>query len=183
MIAITHVDQLLAFHDISFVEVAYATILGRPADSEGKQFYSMRLRSGVSKSHIICELAESDEAKKYASGLAGLQDLIRTMSGPSSRGIRSLMPRIARIEQQGNRLENELGRLVELLVGGEKLPGEYDMRAERYARGSKLAAALGIKVDSKVASSAQYEDVSNLSSHARHVLAQLKAAPVIIREP
>jgi FkbM family methyltransferase len=107
---INHVNQLLELYDITFVRAAYQCLLGRAADDMGEGFYLARLRSGIAKADIIFEISQSDEGKRVDVNLAGLREFVSAHPPVGSRGFRSAILRLTRIEHQVNRLENELAR-------------------------------------------------------------------------
>ena len=70
-------DELLSYHDREFLVCAYSTVLGREPDPEGLRYYLNRLRSGVSKSQTVVQLALSDEREGVTKArLPGLSNLI-----------------------------------------------------------------------------------------------------------
>lgn len=71
------VAELLLLADERFVRGAFLTLFGREPDADGGGYYLKRLRSGVSKSEIIAELAGSDEARAKAVDLSGLAEITR----------------------------------------------------------------------------------------------------------
>lgn len=56
-------QELLAFSDADFVDVAYRTILRRPPDEAGRQHYVRWLRSGATKVDIMADLRWSAEGR------------------------------------------------------------------------------------------------------------------------
>ena len=60
------VNTLSAVSDDGFVCKGYTTVLGRPADSTGLRNYVARLQSGVQRTQVWSELANSDEAKRFS---------------------------------------------------------------------------------------------------------------------
>jgi FkbM family methyltransferase len=75
-IALT-LPELLARYDQDFVECAYRTLLGRAPDPEGMSYYLGRTRDGVSKMQIVVQLAKSEEGKRCATKLTGLENALR----------------------------------------------------------------------------------------------------------
>lgn len=69
------VGALSGLGDDAFVQRAYATLLGRPADPTGLRDYLARLRAGVPRLQIWSELASSEEAKRF---------VMRPVSRPAS---------------------------------------------------------------------------------------------------
>ena len=110
------IDELLALHDESFVRMAYVTLLGRPPDNEGHDFYVQRVRSGVSKLVIVKEMALSDEGKKKKVKLAGLDEAVRNWRAAPPRFLDRVVHRLVGhslepAEAASRRLENALYRL------------------------------------------------------------------------
>ncbi|MFM0616627.1 FkbM family methyltransferase [Paraburkholderia nemoris] len=66
--------ELLSLSDKAFVRATFRTVLGREADETGINYYLNRLSSGYSKTHILKDIARSDEAKARA-GYAELTTL------------------------------------------------------------------------------------------------------------
>ncbi len=64
--------SLLRRHDQDFIESAYRTILRRPADPEGRDFYLGRLRTGEPKLQLLVELSDSPEARLAGPPMHGL---------------------------------------------------------------------------------------------------------------
>jgi FkbM family methyltransferase len=94
---IRHVDQLLRFEGVDFVEAVYRTLLQRSSDPVGLKYYVRRLRAGKSKAQIIVAIALSNEAKQRGVALPGLNELIAARPQPR-RGWRRLFSRPARGE-------------------------------------------------------------------------------------
>lgn len=69
--------DLLLLVDERFVRGVFLTLLGREPDAEGGGYYLKRLRSGVSRSEILAELAGSDEARAKGVELPGLAEIVR----------------------------------------------------------------------------------------------------------
>jgi len=59
-----NLKALMKYDDDTFVELAYQLILHRAPDTEGKQYYLGRLRSGISKSRVLSQLLSSNELNK-----------------------------------------------------------------------------------------------------------------------
>jgi len=72
-----HVRDLLRLYDEQFVHAAYMGVLRRHPDSEGRDYYLGRLRSGVDKLEILNQLRSSREGRPQANVLAGLDDAIQ----------------------------------------------------------------------------------------------------------
>lgn len=75
--AASTLNELLALQDRSFISCAYQTLLGRAPDHEGLTYYLGRIRSGISKISILGQLRLSNEGKRSAVNLPGLDDTIR----------------------------------------------------------------------------------------------------------
>ena len=56
--------ELLSSDNEEFVRLAYLTVLGRPADTEGEAYYTDRIRRGHTKMEVLDQLRKSDEAKR-----------------------------------------------------------------------------------------------------------------------
>lgn len=69
--------ELLRLQDKDFISCAYQTLLGRAPDHEGLTYYLGRIRSGISKISILGQLRLSNEGKRCAVSLSGLDDAIR----------------------------------------------------------------------------------------------------------
>lgn len=69
--------ELLQLQDRDFISCAYQTLLGRAPDHEGLTYYLGRIRSGISKISILGQLRLSNEGKRCAVNLPGLDDAIR----------------------------------------------------------------------------------------------------------
>ena len=82
------ISALLRLEGRSFVESAYATLLGRPADESGLASYTASLESGVEKSEIVRALATSPEGRARTIKPAGLDALLA-----QSRGKRAWLKR------------------------------------------------------------------------------------------
>jgi FkbM family methyltransferase len=70
------VTDLLNLYDEQFVHAAYRSILGRRPDPEGFQYYSNRVRQGVSKLDIIRQLCSSNEAKSKSVPLIQVDEVL-----------------------------------------------------------------------------------------------------------
>lgn len=70
-------SQLLDLDGAAFIETAYRLLLLRTPDAEGQTYYQARIRSGVPKMQVLCELAGSKEGSKIQACLPGLRSAIR----------------------------------------------------------------------------------------------------------
>ena len=81
------VGDLLALDGPSFVSEAYRQILGREPDADGMRHYGTRLASGIRKEQILADLRCDPEGQAFASAVAGLDDLVRSVqSGSRTNG-------------------------------------------------------------------------------------------------
>lgn len=70
--------ELLDHSGEAFVRAAYVTLLGREPDPDGLDLYLDRLARNPHRELVIAALAASDESRRFAPGLPGLQRLVRT---------------------------------------------------------------------------------------------------------
>ncbi len=103
--AATTVEMLLALHDQQFVQCAYRTLLGRPADVAGLENYLGEMRNGVSKPQIVVELSSSAEGRQRTHRLPGLDSFIEGHARRRSSLMSRLLKRLGgtsaeSIEQQ-----------------------------------------------------------------------------------
>lgn len=68
--------ELVCLHDEAFIQAAYESLLGRPADEAGLAYYLARLRTGYSKLSILRQLRSSEESRQYAHGIADLDKVL-----------------------------------------------------------------------------------------------------------
>jgi hypothetical protein len=71
--AATDLDSLLALQGRDFVAHAYATLLRRPADNAGLEFYAGQLRDGIDKLDVLRSLSISPEGRARDVHLPGLE--------------------------------------------------------------------------------------------------------------
>jgi glycosyltransferase involved in cell wall biosynthesis len=67
------VRQLLGLNDDAFIDSAYLTLLGRPADEAGRAHYADALSMGESKLRIVVQLHESKEGRAFDAQIEGLK--------------------------------------------------------------------------------------------------------------
>jgi Domain of unknown function (DUF4214) len=108
------VDQLLELSDLPLVEALYARLLRRKAEPEELEFYVRRLRSGYGKNQLIVDFAALPEAIAKGHALAGLQQYVARQRRHRHSFWR-LLGRGRQYESQLNRLENNLGRVLQEL--------------------------------------------------------------------
>lgn len=70
-------SELLDLRGRPFLEAAYLSILGRPADPEGVTFYLSALERGMSKTTILGALRSSAEGRAYGMNLPGMNRIQR----------------------------------------------------------------------------------------------------------
>jgi Domain of unknown function (DUF4214) len=107
-----NIDQLLRLNDATFITGVYQALLGRSPDPAGMHYYLGRLRAGHSKSSILVQIADSNEARALAIDLPGLDELSLNQK-KSSHWFWGTFSRSHRIERQTYLLENELAHLAE----------------------------------------------------------------------
>lgn len=106
--SIHHVDDLLALNDAAFIEAAFSLLLGRAGDEGGLLHYGEALRAGTTRRAMLAELSGSEEARAHGADIEGLDAFIAgRVEAPIERVL----------EQRLSKLENDLGRLVQTLVG------------------------------------------------------------------
>jgi hypothetical protein len=129
-------DQLLRLNDTTFVAGVYQALLGRSPDPEGMHYYLGRLRAGYSKSSIIVQIADSNEARVLAVNIPGLNEL-RFNQKKSSHWFWGILSRNHRIERQTFLLENELAHLAEQCQRIEQAVYQQSMTLNLLAKESK----------------------------------------------
>jgi hypothetical protein len=108
------VQELLLLHDVVFINSAYWAVLGRQPDQGGRADYLGQLRAGTAKEEILVALARSDEGRRVAATLNGLDKILAAYR--ASRF--SLPQRIMRRLLKGTSadLERSFRRLESLMV-------------------------------------------------------------------
>lgn len=79
------VHQLMAYHDGAFIQVAYASLLGREPDPQGFEHYLELLHQGRSKAEILGAIRDSEEGRArgiQVDGLAARARLARLFKKP-----------------------------------------------------------------------------------------------------
>jgi hypothetical protein len=82
------IETMLALQGRDFVAHAYATLLRRPADSAGLEFYLGQLRDGVDKLEVLRALATSAEGRARYVELPGLEERIASRGSALRRVLR-----------------------------------------------------------------------------------------------
>ena len=70
------IAELLKYDGYQFIEIVYLTLLKRPPDSTGGQFYLDRLADGISKIQILNEIGASEESTGDVVSNMGLVELL-----------------------------------------------------------------------------------------------------------
>lgn len=157
--ASTH--DLLAMHDVAFVQAAYRVLLGREADDSGLAAFVKQVRHGDDKALVVMRLAQSDEGRQRRVSLDGLEELLRTHAPqqrswpvralrrlshtfvrpaqePLERTLRVLDNRLYRIELA---LEHQSGKLHHLREASSQMAVSLAMLKGRNAGGATDDAA------------------------------------------
>jgi Domain of unknown function (DUF4214) len=71
-----HINDFMHLHDKAFVNAAYLAILRRQPDPAGAEYYSNRIRSGVSRQNILAQLLQSPEGRNYKTEIRGLSNYV-----------------------------------------------------------------------------------------------------------
>jgi GT2 family glycosyltransferase len=87
----TDLATLLALDGRTFVAHAYATLLCRPADSAGLEFYAGQLRDGIEKLEVLRSLSISPEGRARDVRLPGLEQQISARGNAAVRLFKRLM--------------------------------------------------------------------------------------------
>jgi hypothetical protein len=126
------IDELLALADGEFVMASYRFVLGRDADTGGREHYVARLRSGEPKVDIVAALRHSPEGEERA----------RSLRGAGGAPAVELLDRA--IARQAWARVPLIGTLLAAILGLEA----YSPAARRMRRtenvGARTAAALGL---------------------------------------
>ena len=99
MTAAPALSNLLELEDGQFVQCAYLTLLGRPADNVGLTHFLARLRADVPKLNILEELLNSPEAAGRPTELPGLRAAIKeareALIRPTAAAAQTIVPKAA----------------------------------------------------------------------------------------
>jgi len=96
------VNDLMAFHDATFISVAFESILGRKPDPQGFRHYLSKLHQGDSKAEILGEMLASAEGQSRGAQVKGLE-------------LRYRLARIGRLPF--------IGKLAQIAMAVWQLPG------------------------------------------------------------
>jgi hypothetical protein len=86
-------DDLMQRSGADFIDAAYAFVLGRTPDDQGRAFYTAEVQGGASKDSIIRALAESPEAKARGRDFSDVLTKLMGRSGTSRSRLWSLLER------------------------------------------------------------------------------------------
>ncbi|MCW2349284.1 MULTISPECIES: glycosyltransferase [unclassified Sphingobium] len=100
---ISSVYDILELYDQTFVNAAFESVLGRPADVKGMRHYLFLLRSGVDRRQLLADLSNSKEGREYNASLPGLKAEIRPFNG-LRRATTALKSRLNRSKSQATRI-------------------------------------------------------------------------------
>ena len=152
-------DGLLRRQDSEFVRCAYLTLLKRPPDPSGFDYYLGRLRDGSPKLEILHEIRHSLEARAAAVDVPGLRRAIQCHRASRLPFVGLLVRLMARvepasttgtrirvIEQQAFRAEVQIGARLDRLEarinelhGLAAAQGEHGPRDEQHGPGRRTA--------------------------------------------
>lgn len=117
-------SELLALHDVGFVQAAYRLLLGREADDSGLASFVGQVRQGDDKAQVLWRLAQSDEGRQHQTQLDGLDELLRNCAPRSRPFAVRLLQRLGRgmlrpanepLERMLRVLDNRLYRIERAL--------------------------------------------------------------------
>ena len=189
--AASTLDELLAYHDQSFVVCAYHTLLGRAPDPEGLGYYLGRLRTGVSKIQLLAQLRLSKEGKAHAAELPGLEaaiqrhqrgqypligGLFRRLNGgegnhPTERKLRGIENQLIFLSNESNRRFDQLDTALACLHHVVVQQTQSVISALGVASVDTPGTASSSPVQSPVP-----DGLKHLSPNAREIYFQLKTA-------
>ena len=163
------IDALMSLHDEDFVDGVYATLMGRPADAEGRAHYTEQLRRGVAREDIIAIFAASAEGRRIGANLPGLaailerpratppgrlqrylQRAITAAIEPLAARSRAIENRVYRIDKTAESTARQLGPLVE---HGRQLSARVDLLVQSsVTRSNRMNESVDAMVQAMVAS-------------------------------
>lgn len=112
-------EELLKFDDETFLRLAYNAVLGREVDKSGLSTYLRRLRRGYDKVKILNELRGSEEGRRQAFEIVGLEEVGTIERSLLARTLHFLgrpVPRVENDERRVQRIEEQVRRLQHYLV-------------------------------------------------------------------
>ncbi len=128
IVAVSSLDELLAYHDADFVHCAYITLLGRIPDPEGMRYYLGRLRAGHAKIAILKQMVSSSEGKKHDWQVAGLKQAFTQYRRKKMPIIGVLFQKNDDIYLQVNRLESQIAiQTINISQQFEKIEAELGL--------------------------------------------------------
>jgi hypothetical protein len=77
---VPHVSHFLQYYDEDFVRVVYSFYLGREPDAAGLQYYTDRIRHGVSRQQILIDIARSGESRRRGRRALGERAVSRALA-------------------------------------------------------------------------------------------------------
>lgn len=161
----------MRLHDETFVESAYWTLLGRPADPEGLVHYRTHLRRGVSKAQLLWELRHSREGNSHTARLDGLEQLLRRHRRTRWLVVGPLFALLTGAESQGRRARQKRA-IVNAIWAVEQ---ELGQRIDRLEARVEALAAYGSDPANRARSSSIMPDSGIMTRRARDLLTRLKA--------
>jgi hypothetical protein len=167
-------DRLLGLDDEEFVSAAYRTILRRAPDPVGLANYLEQVRSGVSKSQIVEELARSPEASRLAVDSSRFIQLRRPPHSFWNKWIRRLL------HSSQETTERQLRIIANRNYRLEKAVALQDKRLkETLSLALELSAHLANITDISMAldgSERKRDQIVRLRPTLAHTVGELKAA-------
>lgn len=110
------VDMLFKYYDRTFVRLSYLLIFNREPDLIGENYYLDRLRSGISRVHILDQMIKSSEKKTDIKEIKGLSELIakyQVEKVPVVGHLVGFLRFLFNYNRRINKLENIVGALGE----------------------------------------------------------------------
>lgn len=155
----SRIFALMKLDDETFVNEAYALLLGRHPDSEGFMYYIERLHSGISKRKIILQLLKAPEAAvrkeadldfsrevdEWQKKTASIKDILKSIpnifgkkeySSKSERNMNKLIGQISIIATSQARMSDEISALRATILNGVDTKPQHcaDHQMSRQAR-------------------------------------------------
>jgi len=163
------VQQLVALNDDAFIDSAYLTLLGRPADETGRAHYADALRLGESKLRIIAQLHDSKEGRAFDAQIEGLKQarLLARLSR-FSFGINSWRKR-----RKAQRFLSLRSSISNISYRGTKVASAYDLLNFWDEDFVKAAYVAIIKREADPAGLAHYVLQLRGGVDRRHILADM----------
>lgn len=128
--SIRHVRDLLSLDDKNFVDNAYLSLMGRHGDEGGVAYWMSRLNEGTSRADLLREFVKTDDAQSRIHFVDGLEAFLSGYDEVSFiEDVNKKRPSSTLM-----RIENELGRTIQLLAGHEPFIeafGELEEESEK----------------------------------------------------